>query len=64
MCGRFVVAVIQLSLVKNIAFTTRSLFPGSQKQVSWLFKSSVKTDLGNTAPLLERRGQGRVFCEG
>ena len=62
--GRFVVAVIQLSLVKNIDFTIRSLLPDSQKQVSWLFKSSVKTDLGNIIPFLERRGQRGVFCEG
>ena len=38
-------------------------FPGSQKYVSWLFQSFVKTNLGHSVRIHEKRRSGRVFCE-
>ena len=37
--------------------------PGSQKFVSWLFQSFVKTNLRHSVPIHEKRCSGRVFCE-
>ena len=61
--GRFEATFIQLLLVEDNASTERAQFPSSQRHVIWLFKSRVKTHLGNIVPFQESKGQGRVFCE-
>lgn len=54
---------ILLSKVENIAFTKMAQFPGSQRHVSWLFQSCVKTHIRHTVLFHDKDCQGRVFCE-
>ena len=48
---------------KITPFAIRPQFPDSQKYVSWLFQSCVKTHLGHTVHFHKKRCQERVFGE-
>ena len=59
--GRFEAGITQLPKVKNTTFTIRAQFPGSQKHVSWLFQSCIKTHLWHSGPFHEKGCQGSVL---
>ena len=59
----FEAVTIHPSRGENPFFAIRPQYPGSQKHSSLKFQSCVKTVLGHTASLHEKRVQEKVFCE-
>ena len=60
--GKFKAVTLQHSLGEDTSFAIRPQFPGLQKHVSLQFQSCVKTFLGHTVQIHEKRCQVRVFC--
>ena len=59
----FEAVTIHPSRGENPFFAIRPQYPGSQKHSPLKFQSCVKTVLGHTASLHEKRVQEKVFCE-